>query len=67
MPAILWGGHGGAAGLLIGVDLGRGGVGSDCREGCLIARWFAGARVVGRRLCMAIFWGRKAFIGAGCA
>ena len=23
---------------------GRGGVGSDCREGCLIACWFAGGR-----------------------
>jgi hypothetical protein len=49
------------------MGLGRGGVGSDCREGCLIARWFAGAWVVGRWLCIAIFFwgGAKGFYRVG--
>jgi len=40
-----------------GLGPGRGGGGGDCRGGCLIARWFAGARVVGRWHCMAMFEG----------
>jgi hypothetical protein len=47
-------------------------VAENCRRGCLMrvgsrVREFAGARVVGRRLCIPIFdWGRNAFIGVGC-
>ncbi|KAF5416405.1 MAG: hypothetical protein C5S48_03150 [Candidatus Methanogaster sp.] len=43
LPAVLWSRYGGAAGLMVGVGvgLGCGGVGGDCRWYCLIARWFA--------------------------
>jgi len=37
----------------------RGGGRGNCRGGCLIARRFAGARVVGRWLCIAIFEGNE--------
>ena len=41
---------------------GRGGGEGDCRRGCLVR---GGSRVVGRRLCVAIFEGAKGFYRGG--